>query len=120
VDIPLVTALQIRLVYRLARVYEQPVGAKTFLEMAGPIGGRLLIRQVVRGVLKFIPYVGIAANATLAYAYTFGLGKACCWYFGRIKSGSVPTAEELRQIWEGELTRAADTWRQKRNPGQDG
>ncbi len=120
VDIPLVTALQIRLVYRLARVYEQPVGAKTFLEMAGPIGGRLLIRQVLRGALKFIPYVGIAANAALAYAYTFGLGKACCWYFGRIRSGSVPTAEELREIWEGELTRAADTWRRNRNPSQDG
>ncbi len=112
VDIPVVTALQTHLVYRLAQVYQQPVGAKTFLEMAAPIGGRLLVRQAVRGVLKFVPWVGMAANATLAYAYTYGLGKACCWYFGRVRAGDAPTADELQEVWQSELTRAARYWKQ--------
>jgi uncharacterized protein (DUF697 family)/predicted GTPase len=116
IDIPVVTALQAHLVYRLAQVYQQPVGAKTFLEMAAPIGGRLLVRQTVRGLLKFIPYVGMAANATLAYAYTYGLGKACCWYFGRIRSGATPTADELQEIWQAELAHAARFWKQQRKP----
>lgn len=118
VDIPVVTALQAHLVYRLAHVYQQPVGAKTFLEMAAPIGGRLLVRQAVRGVLKFVPWVGMAANATLAYAYTYGLGKACCWYFGRVRSGDAPTADELQEIWQSELTRAARYWKQQHKSGE--
>jgi uncharacterized protein (DUF697 family) len=117
IDIPVVTALQAHLVVRLAQVYQQPVGAKTFLEMAAPIGGRLLVRQAVRGILKFIPYVGMAANATLAYAYTYGLGKACCWYFGRLRSGAAPTAEELQEIWQTELAHAARYWKQQPKTG---
>jgi uncharacterized protein (DUF697 family)/predicted GTPase len=117
IDIPVVTALQVHLVYRLAQVYQQPVGARMFLEMAAPIGGRLLVRQAVRGILKFVPYVGMAANATLAYAYTYGLGKACCWYFGRVRSGNAPTAEELQEIWQTELAHAARFWKQQRSQG---
>ena len=118
VDIPVVTALQAHLVYRLAQVYQQPVGAKTFLEMAAPIGGRLLVRQAVRGILKFVPYVGMAANATLAYAYTYGLGKACCWYFGRVRVGAAPTAAELQEVWQMELAHAARYWKQQRTAGE--
>jgi uncharacterized protein (DUF697 family) len=118
IDIPVVTALQAHLVYRLAQVYQQPVGAKTFLELAAPIGGRLLVRQAVRGILKFIPFAGIAANAALAYAYTYGLGKACCWYFGRVRAGAAPTADELQEIWQAELTRAARSWKQRQASGE--
>ncbi|MCH5375009.1 MAG: GTP-binding DUF697 domain-containing protein [Planctomycetes bacterium] len=118
VDIPVVTALQAHLIYRLARQYDQPMGARRFMEMAAPIGGRLLMRQAVRGVLKFIPYVGIAANATLGYAYTYGLGKACCWYFGRVRSGNAPTPGELQQVWHAELARAAEMWRCEKKRAQ--
>jgi uncharacterized protein (DUF697 family) len=110
VDIPVVTALQSHLVYRLARIYNRPLAARTFLEMAGPIGGRLLARQLLRGATKIIPYVGIAANAALAYAYTFALGKACCWYFGQLHQGNAPTSEQLQEVWHAELTEAATTW----------
>jgi uncharacterized protein (DUF697 family) len=110
VDIPVVTALQSHLVYRLARIYNRPLAARTFLEMAGPIGGRLLARQLLRGATKIIPYVGIAANAALAYAYTFALGKASCWYFGQLHQGNAPTSEQLQEVWHAELTEAATTW----------
>lgn len=114
VDIPVVTAIQSHLVYRLAGVYGQPLNARMLLEMAGPIGGRLLARQVVRGTLKFIPFLGVAANAALAYAYTYGLGKACGWYFGQVRQGNAPSAQDLEQVWRDQLTRAAQVWKKHR------
>lgn len=110
-DIPVVAAIQSHLVYRLARVYGQPRGARTLLEMAGPIGGRMLARQIVRETLKFIPFVGVAANAALAYAYTYGLGKACGWYFGQVRQGNAPSAQELEQVWRDQLKQAAQVWK---------
>ena len=114
-DIPVVAAIQSHLVYRLARVYGQAVGVRTLLEMAGPIGGRLLARQAVRETLKFIPFVGAAANVAMAYAYTFGLGKACGWYFGQVRQGNAPSAKELEQVWREQLTQAAQMWKKYRN-----
>ena len=113
-DIPVVAAIQTHLVYRLAGVYGQQLGVRTLLEMAGPIGGRLLARQIVRETLKFIPLVGVAANAALAYAYTYGLGKACGWYFGQVRQGNAPSAQELEQVWHDHLTQAARLWKKHR------
>ncbi len=110
VDIPLVTAFQTHLVIRLARLYKQPLAARMFLDLAGPIAGRLLVRKLVRGAAKLIPFVGIAANAALAYAHTFAIGKASCWYFGQLQAGNAPTPAELEKIWQAELKQAAAHW----------
>lgn len=110
-DIPVVAAVQSHLVYRLAAVYGQQPGVRTLLELAAPIGGRLLARQIIRGTLKFIPFVGAAANAALAYAYTYGLGKACGWYFGQVRAGNAPSARELERVWRDQLAEAARMWK---------
>jgi uncharacterized protein (DUF697 family) len=86
------------------------------LKMAGPIGGRMLVRLAVRGALKFVPFVGLAANAALAYAYTYGLGKACCWYFGQVCQGNAPSEAELQRVWESQLLQAAQLWRKEPRP----
>ncbi len=119
-DIPVVAAVQSHLVYRLARIYGQALDVRTLLELAGPIGGRLLARQVVRETLKFIPFVGVAANAALAYAYTFGLGKACGWYYGQVRQGNAPSAAELEQVWHDQLTQAARAWKKHHGPAPPG
>lgn len=112
VDIPIVAAIQSHLMYRLASVYGRQWDVRALLEMAGPIGGRLLARQAVRSTLKFIPFVGAAANAALAYGYTYGLGKACGWYFGQVRQGNAPSARELEHVWRDQLTQAAQMWKQ--------
>lgn len=114
VDIPVVAAIQTHLVYRLAGIYGQHLDVRTLLEITGPVGGRLLARQVVRETLKFIPFVGVAANAALAYAYTYGLGKACSWYFGQVRQGNAPSAQDLEQVWRDQLTQAAQAWKRHR------
>jgi len=111
VDIPVVAAIQTHLVYRLAGIYGQHLDRRMLLEMAGPVGGRLLARQLVRETLKFIPFLGVAANSALAYAYTHGLGKACCWYFGQVRQGNAPSAQDLEQVWHDQLTQAAQAWK---------
>jgi len=111
-DIPVVAAIQSHLMYRLASVYGQQWNVRALLEMAGPIGGRLLARQAVRSTLKFIPFVGAAANAALAYGYTYGLGKACGWYFGQVRQGNAPSAQELERVWRDQLTQAAQMWKE--------
>ncbi|WP_397571126.1 GTPase family protein [Schlesneria sp. T3-172] len=114
VDIPVVMALQTRLVYLLAELYDQKMNASLLAKMVGAIGGRLAVRFAVKAPLKLIPFVGQTANAALAFAYTFSLGKACCWYFGEMKNGHVPSTEELNTVWAEQLQQAMMSWRNRK------
>jgi uncharacterized protein (DUF697 family) len=114
VDLPIVGGIQTHLVYKLAAIYGQPLDRHSTLAALAPLGGRMALRQLVRESLKAIPWLGAAANAAVAYAYTFALGKASCWYFGQLRQGNAPSAEELQQVWKEQLRSAAEIW--KRQP----
>jgi uncharacterized protein (DUF697 family) len=111
VDMPIVVAIQTHLVYRLAALYGQKLDRNTVLSVIGPLGGRMALRQFMGEMLKAIPWVGMAANAAVAYVYTFALGKASCWYFGQIRQGNTPSADELKKVWKQQLKRASDVWK---------
>ena len=115
VDIPLVMGLQTRLIYVLADLYDQKMNAALMVKMAGAVGGRLAVRFAIKAPLKFIPFVGQTANAAMAFAYTYSLGKACCWYFGEMKNGHVPTTEDLNKVWAEQLQQAVAVWRDKKS-----
>jgi uncharacterized protein (DUF697 family)/predicted GTPase len=117
VDIPVVMGLQTHLVYRLAELYGQRLETDLLLKLAGAVGGRLLARFAVRAPLKFIPFLGQTANAAMAFAYTYSLGQACCWYFGEVKAGHMPSAEDLNRVWGEQLESAVVTWKSAR--GED-
>ncbi len=89
-DLLLLPGIQSRMVYHLARLYGQPLSAKRFLEVAGSVGVGMAARQAVRGLIKFIPYVGSVAGAALAGASTYALGKAFCFYYSAVHQGHVP------------------------------
>lgn len=110
VDMPLVLGIQSHLLLQLARLYGQPASATQLWKIAGPIAGSLLTRFAARELLKTIPLLGLAANAALAYAYTFGLGRLSCWYFDRVHEGYLPTADEVKEIWEKEISAASRHW----------
>jgi uncharacterized protein (DUF697 family)/predicted GTPase len=110
VDIPAVAGLQSELIRRLAALYGQPLDWEHFLQMAGAVGGRLLIRQAIRETLKIIPVVGQAANATLAFVSTYALGEACCWYYGEKLAGHSPTSAELKEVLKAQTARAEQLW----------
>ncbi len=114
VDIPVVMGLQTHLIYKLARIHEQPIDGKTVAKITGALGGRIAVRAALRGVLKFIPWVGMAANAAAAFAMTYATGMAWNWYFIEIDKGHVPNEAELRDVFQTELRQAADLWRTTR------
>lgn len=118
IDIPVVMGVQSDLIRRLARLYEQEFDAQHFLQIAGAVGGRLVLRQLVRETLKVVPGVGQAANAALAFAATYALGKACCWYFGEKLMGHAPTREELQSVMKEQTALARDLWKKHHAGGE--
>jgi uncharacterized protein (DUF697 family)/predicted GTPase len=111
VDLLLIPAVQIKMVRELGRVYNQPQTAARFLELAGTLGLGLLARQAVREVVKFIPFVGSAAGAALAYASTYALGRAFCEYFQRVHEGHLPDdGEALKRFYHKQLAAAEKAW----------
>ncbi len=115
IDLPVVAGIQSDMIRRLSRIYNQPLDLQQFLKMAGAVGGPMLIRHFFRETLKVVPGVGSAANAALAFASTYALGKACCWYFGEVLAGLAPTAAELRKMMAREMDIAKNLW-QKHKP----
>lgn len=114
VDIPAVMAVQTRLIYVLADLYDQKMNTDMLMKMVGAAAGQIALRFAVKAPLKFIPFVGQTANAAMAFAYTFSLGKACCWYFGEIRNGHVPLPEDLNKVWAEQLEEAVAVWRKRR------
>jgi uncharacterized protein (DUF697 family) len=113
VDIPVVLGLQARLIYRIAELYGQRMEADELLKMTGALGGQILARFAIRAPLKLIPVIGHTANAALAFAYTLSLGKACCWYFGEVRAGHIPSQDDLNRVWSDKLHVAMTVWKRR-------
>ena len=117
VDFLLLSAIQSRMLYHLARLYGQPLTAHRFLEIASTLGLGLLLRQGTRMVLKYIPYLGPSLGSvmsgTLAGASTLALGKAFCYYYQAVHQGHVPNTEELRRYYREQLKQAEQAWKGK-------
>jgi uncharacterized protein (DUF697 family)/predicted GTPase len=116
VDLPVVFAIQAHLVSKLAQLHDQPT-TKDLLQALGPLSARVLTRFAVRELLKAVPVVGQAANAALAFSYTYGMGKACLWYLQRSRAGHVPSTDSLKEIWQSEIDSAARLWRERKTAG---
>ncbi|HUG92643.1 MAG TPA: DUF697 domain-containing protein [Planctomycetaceae bacterium] len=116
IDLPVVAAIQSDLIRRLAKLFHRRLDGREFLRFAGAIGGRMLARQVIRETLKVIPGVGQAASASVAFASTYALGRACLWYYGERLAGHAPTAEELRTVMHAQMQTAAGLWRRYHAP----
>jgi uncharacterized protein (DUF697 family) len=112
-DLAVLPGIKTRMVYHLAQLYGQPLGGQRFLELASTLGLGIMVRQALRELVKFIPYVGSVAGATLAGASTFALGKAFCYYYAAVLRGHVPRADEIKKYYHDELAQAERTWRRR-------
>ena len=106
VDLLLIPGIQAKMVHALADVYGQPMTMQRFWEIASSIGSGVVARQAAREAAKFIPGIGVAAGAALAWGLTFALGRAFCQYFQSIREGHVPDPAQLKKLFETELGRA--------------
>lgn len=111
IDLPLVMAIQSHLIHRLAKANEQRIDAATVAQVSVAIGGRIALRMGLRELLKFIPWVGIAANATAAFAFMYASGWVWNWYFLQVRQGHIPSADELRVVYRQQLQKGVELWR---------
>jgi uncharacterized protein (DUF697 family) len=116
-DVVLLSAIQTRMVYHLARLYGQPLTGQRFVELAGTLGLGMLARSLGRGLIKTIPVVGTAlgvvAGSALAWAGTYALGKAFCFYYRAIHQGQIPNPDELRRYYHEQLAEAQKIWTER-------
>jgi uncharacterized protein (DUF697 family)/predicted GTPase len=111
VDLLILPGIKTRMIYHLAQLYGQPLNGPRFLELTGTLGLGMVVRQAVRELVKFIPYVGSVAGAAMAGGTTFALGKAFCYYYSAVQRGHVPRAEELKQYYQDQLLLAQRFWK---------
>jgi uncharacterized protein (DUF697 family)/predicted GTPase len=111
VDLFLLPGIQSRMVHHLAKLYGQPMSAERFKEIAASLGIGILARQAVRELMKVIPYVGSVAGAAVAWASTYALGRAFCFYYQAVCEGHVPDAQALRKFYHEQYAAAEKTWK---------
>lgn len=108
VDIPFLVAVQTRMVYAIARIYNQTSTVKQVLELLAVGGAGFSVRMGVRELFKLVPYVGTITGGVLggamAFSYTYALGRVCCWYYSAVLDGHQPHSSEiqaaLREHWD--------------------
>ncbi|GAA5504656.1 YcjF family protein [Novipirellula caenicola] len=113
VDIPIVLGIQTHLAMKLAKIYDQEITPARWAVLSSAAGTRVAVRLGMRGILKFIPWVGIAAGAATSFAFTYALGMSWDWYFADLRQGHVPSSEQLKEIFAEELKRGHELWRAK-------
>ncbi len=123
-DLVLLSGIQSRMIYHLAKLYGQPMDGKRFLEIGSGMGLGALTRQATRmtvvELLKLIPFVGSVmgamAGAALAWASTYALGKAFCYYYRRVHQGHVPQTDDLKRYYKEQLAQAEQLWKSGLGP----
>lgn len=110
VNIPVVLAIQTRLIKKIASIYDQKMTSKHWLALSNVAGTQVAVRLASRELLKFIPFVGIAASIAASFAFTFAMGKVADWYFSVQSQGKTPSDEELRTIFADQLSRGHKLW----------
>ena len=113
VDLFLLPGIQSRMVTHLAKLYGQPMTAERFKEIAATLGIGMMARQAVRQLTKFIPFVGSVAGAAVAWASTYALGRAFCYYYQAVCEGHVPDASALKKYYQEQYAAAEKTWKDK-------
>jgi uncharacterized protein (DUF697 family) len=97
-DLPILTAMQMRMVLKIAACHGQKVSPDRALELLSVLGAGFGFRMVARELLDIIPVAGWAVQSGVAYSGTKALGIAADEYFAR---GAIADASRVRALAEG-------------------
>lgn len=81
VDMPIMTANQIKMVLQIAAAYGQRLGADRVKEMIGVLINAFICRGIARSVAGAIPALGWAIKGAMGYIGTQAIGRAAIEYF---------------------------------------
>jgi uncharacterized protein (DUF697 family) len=112
-DLPLISALQLKMLHTIAAIYRQPLRLKTFLELASTVGLGVLLRQGTRSLLKVIPGFGHAVSGLYAGAVTYALGCALCFYYQIVFDGHLPRPEQLKAFYQEKVAEGMQLLRKR-------
>jgi uncharacterized protein (DUF697 family) len=108
-DVVVLTKNQLLMSYRVALAAgKRGKGRELVAEVAGVIGGGLLLRQAGRQLIGLVPGAGIVPKVAVAYAGTVAIGRAvAAWAVG----GERLTRETVRAFYREAWQRAGDVAR---------
>ncbi len=92
-DLPLMTANQLKMILRIAAMYDMPISVDRARELLAVVGGGFALRAAARQVAKFIP-VGAVVGAGVGYSGTLAMGKGAIEYFKRVAPQEVPVQRD--------------------------
>lgn len=102
-DTVILTKNQGVMAYKIALAMGMPPDFKAVMpQLAGVIGGGLVLRQVARGLISLIPGFGVLPKVAISFAGTFAIGEAVYLW---CKSGEKVTEEGLQAIYALALQR---------------
>jgi uncharacterized protein (DUF697 family) len=97
-DMPVLTAVQMRLVLQIAACHGQKVSPDRAVELLSVLGAGFGFRMIAREALDLVPVAGWAVKSGIAYSATKALGRATNEYF---EHGAMADASRLRALAEG-------------------
>ena len=110
VDLLVLPGIQTKMIHALSSLSGNPERGTRFLEFTAALGLGMIARHAVRQVVKFVPYVGSAVGAGLAYASTYALGRAFVEYDQEVHAGHAPDPAAIKRMYEAELKQAEARW----------
>ena len=96
-DLPVLTAVELQLVLRIAACYGQEPSPDRLVELASVFGAGIGFRALAREALDVVPVAGWAVKGAVAYSATRAIGRAAREYYER---GAVADLSKLRAAAE--------------------
>jgi small GTP-binding protein len=96
IDIPVLLSTQIRMVFRVAALYNEPLGSRPTRELIVTIAGGLFFRYLAEEAAKAMPFGGDLVSGAIAGAGTWALGHVAIEYF---EGGKQLTAAQMREMF---------------------
>lgn len=97
VEIPLLIAIQIRMLLRLAAIYGEDMNAARARELIGAIAGGVAIRYAAQELVKLVPGPGWLVAGIVAGTGTVALGNAAIVF---LENSQRLTPEQLRSLYK--------------------
>jgi uncharacterized protein (DUF697 family) len=105
-DMPIMTANQIKMVLRMAAMFDLPLNARRAREIVAVVGGGFGLRTLARQLVKLVPGPGWLVSGGLGYGGTLAMGRAALEYFRRTArsagSASARAGDPEGRVWAGQ------------------
>lgn len=98
-DMPILTANQLKMVLKIAAIYDQELSLSRLKEIIAVVGTGFTLRSLARQFLDLVPGIGWVIKGAVAFVGTEAVGQAAQKYFE--KGYSQMKKEDIKEIFSG-------------------